>query len=65
MSLLSLKKSKPIAKSSHKTVEDFIDSKLNEGDLEACGIEDEEVLDTIWTYIEKHSPNFVNGTWIN
>ncbi|OJF69069.1 replication protein RepA [Alteromonas sp. V450] len=28
MSLLSLKKSKPIAKSSHKTVEDFIDDAL-------------------------------------
>ena len=47
------------------TVEDFIETKLNAGDLQACDIEDEEVLDTIWTYIEKHSPNFVNGTWIN
>jgi hypothetical protein len=47
------------------TVEDFIDSKLEEGDLEMFGIKDEEVLDTIWTYIEKHSPNFVNGIWIN
>lgn len=46
-------------------VEDFIDSKLREGDLEACGIENEEVLDVIWTYIEKHSPNFVHGEWVN
>jgi hypothetical protein len=47
------------------TVEEFIDSKLEEGDLEACGIEDEEVLNTIWDYIEKRSPNFVNGEWVN
>ena len=47
------------------TVEDFIDSKLRAGDLEACGIENEEVLDVIWTYIEEHSPNFVHGGWVN
>ena len=47
------------------TVEDFIETKLNAGDLQACGIEDEEVLDKIWTYIEKNSPNFVNGEWVN
>lgn len=47
------------------TVEDFIETKLNAGDLQACGIEDEEVLDKIWTYIENNSPNFVNGEWVN
>ena len=46
------------------TVEDFIETKLDAGDLEACGIEDQEIIDKIWSYIEKYSPNFVNGMWV-
>ena len=46
--------------------EDLLEPYMEEGDLEKYGgIKDEEVIDKVWTYIEDHSPYYVNGTWVN
>mgnify|MGYP003644931898 CR=1 FL=1 len=48
-----------------KNEEDIITSHFCNEDLEDVGVLDEQTLDKIWEYIEKHSPNFVDGEWIN
>ena len=53
---------KAIARKRISTYEDFIHSKLFEGDLEVFGVPEHAII-TVWDYIEARSPNFVNGSW--
>ena len=54
---------KAIARKKISTYDDFIYTKLFEGELEVFGVP-EHAVKTVWDYIESHSPNFVNGEWI-
>ena len=44
--------------------EDLIEPYLEAGDLEKQGIKEQDIIDKVWSYIEKKSPNFFNGVWL-